>query len=74
MAAENLAKRAADLVEKAFNKDVKKAARAEWPKVSGKATTLGQANTAFAESLRTLRAIRDQQLAVVAEVFKDDGT
>ena len=71
MTADNLAKRAIASVDKAFDKGVTKAARTEWFKVSGKMTTMEQARSAFAAALCELIEIREHQLAVVAEVFKE---
>lgn len=64
-----MAARVAGIIEQAFDEDVKEVARAVLPKVAG-GEALVQAEEGFRDILVKLKAIRERQLADVAEVFK----
>jgi hypothetical protein len=61
------------LIEEAFDESVKEAARAEWPNVSGKATTIDQAESGFLVAIKELIEIRNRQIADIKDLFKGQG-
>ena len=67
--ADDLAKRAAALIEAAFDESVKDAAKSEWFKIAGKVSSLAEVDKTFVEALRELAEIRTHQLAYVETVF-----
>ena len=69
--ADILASRVVALIEQAFDENVKEAARAEWAKVSGKVTSVDEAELTFAAAIRKLTEIRHRQLVDAGVAFEE---